>query len=104
LLRSLKLAQRGSRLSARLLRRRSGTKSVSPPSSSARRVARSVFDCLARQARSARVRFVSLRLARRAILHVEIPLELVDVAGGLHVVLRDCDGAVARLVDVNNKG
>src|SRR3954453_7140770 len=35
------LASRESRLGARLLRRRSGTKSVSPPSSSARRVARS---------------------------------------------------------------
>jgi len=94
LLRSLKLAQRGSRLSARLLRRRSGTKSVSPPSSSARRVARSVFDCLARQA----------RLARPSSLQMEVSLELVDVTSGLHVVLRNRDGAVALLVDVDNKG
>jgi hypothetical protein len=43
-----KLARRGSRLGARLLRRRSVTKSVSPRSSSARRVARSEFDCFAR--------------------------------------------------------
>jgi hypothetical protein len=42
------LAPRGSRLGARLLRRRSQTKSVSARSSSARRVARSVFDCSAR--------------------------------------------------------
>ena len=35
---------------------------------------------------------------------MKVPLELVDVTGGLHVVLRNRDGAVALLVDVDNKG
>jgi len=85
------LARRGSRLEPRLLRRRSPTKSVSARSSSARRGA-------------IRGALVSLSLARRSSLQMEIPLELVDVTGGLHVVLRNRDGAVALLVDVDNKG
>ena len=37
-------------------------------------------------------------------LQMEVVLELVDMTRGLHVVLRDRDGAVALLVDVDNKG
>ena len=85
------LARRGSRLEPRLLRRRSPTKSVSAHSFSARRGA-------------FRGALVSLRLARRSSLQMEVSLQLVDVTSGLHVVLRNRDGAVALLVDVDNKG
>ena len=35
---------------------------------------------------------------------MEISLELVDVAGGLHVVLSDRNCALTLLVDVDDKG
>jgi hypothetical protein len=36
-------------------------------------------------------------------LHTKVSLELVDVTAGLHVVLRDGNGAVALLVDVDDE-
>src|SRR5215203_4325918 len=38
------------------------------------------------------------------IFQLQVSLELVDVAGGLDIVLSDCDGAVALLVDVDDEG
>jgi hypothetical protein len=75
-------------LGSRLVRRRSRTKSVSARSFSPRR--RAIRICSDSD--------------KSESLHVEIPLELVDVTGGFHVVLSNRDSAVALLVDVDNKG
>jgi hypothetical protein len=70
--------------------RPSPTKSVSARSSSARRGA-------------IRDSHVPLCLARRSILQMQVSLELVDVAGRLHVVLGNRDSAIAFLIDINDK-
>jgi hypothetical protein len=105
------LTPRGSRLEARLLRRRSQTKQRVCSLLSARRVARSGFDCLARwrslgdpSCQNFNTKYgAQILTSRRSSLQMEVPLELVNVTGRFHVVLGNRDSAIAFLVDVNDK-